>query len=94
MYDVEMSVFPGGSAFAMANQVAEGFLLVTERTFKRMQRPDLEKLGFEIERTLREIRGNQADMDDVQEVQKRNRRIQRLNSCRLMLRAYRAKQRI
>ncbi|MDA8018797.1 MAG: hypothetical protein MPN21_15255 [Thermoanaerobaculia bacterium] len=89
-----MSTFPGGSAFAMASQVAEGFLLITERTFKRMNRPDLEKLSFELEKLLRDIRGNQPDPDDVQEVQRRNRRIQRLNSCRMMLRAYRMKKRI
>lgn len=78
----------------MASQVAEGFLLITERTFKRMNRPDLEKLSFELEKLLRDIRGNQPDPDDVQEVQRRNRRIQRLNSCRMMLRAYRMKKRI
>lgn len=89
-----MSAFPGGSAFAMANQVADGFLLVTERTFKRMQRPDLDRLNFELDRLLRDIRGNQPDLEDVQEVQKRNRRIQRLNTCRMMMRAYRMKRRI
>lgn len=89
-----MSAFPGGSAYAMVNQVADGFLLVTERTFKRMDRPDLDKLGFEIEKLLREIRGNQPDLDDVPEIQKRNRRVQRLNTCRMMLRAYRVKKRL
>ena len=75
-------------------EAADGFLLVTERTFKRMQRPDLDKLNFELDKLLREIRGNQPDLDDVQEVQKRNRRIQRLNTCRMMMRAYRMKRRI
>jgi hypothetical protein len=89
-----MSAFPGGSAFAMVNQVADGFMLVTERTFKRMDRPDLDKLGFEIEKLLREIRGNQPDLEDIPEIQKRARRVQRLNTCRMMLRAYRVKKRL
>jgi len=83
--------FPGGSAYAMARDVAEGYLLVTERTFKTMTRGDLEQLTFEIDRHLRELRGEQPPLDDIPGIQARNRRIQRLSSALIVLRGYRQK---
>ncbi len=86
-----MGNFLGGSAWAMTREMAGGFLLVTERTFKRLTRPELEQLAFEIDRYLREIRGDQPALDDLPAIQLRNRKIQRLNSALAMLRAYRLK---
>ena len=83
--------FPGGSAYAMARDVAGGFTAVSERTFRTMTRPDLDQLGFEIDRHLRELRGEQAPLDDIAAIQQRNRRIQRLTSALAVLRAYRQK---
>jgi len=84
-------VFPGGSAYAMARDIAGGFTAVSERTFRTMTRPDLDQLGFEIDRHLRELRGEQAPLDDIAAIQQRNRRIQRLTSALAVLRAYRQK---
>ncbi len=84
-----MSNFTGGSAYAMVQQIAGGYVLVTERTFKRLSAGDLNQLGFEIEKLLREIRGDQPPGDDTDAIQKRNRKIQRLNSCRMMLQSFR-----
>ena len=89
-----MGNFIGGSAQAMVRQVSEGYLLVTERNFKRLQRGDLDQLAFEIEKLLREIRGDQPDLEDREAIQIRNRRIQRLNTCRMMLRTYRQRRRV
>ena len=89
-----MGNFIGGSAQAMVRQVSEGYLLVTERNFKRLQRGDLDQLAFEIEKLLREIRGDQPDLEDREAIQVRNRRIQRLNTCRMMLRTYRQRRRV
>jgi hypothetical protein len=86
--------FPGGSAYAMARDVAEGYLLVTERTFKTMTRGDLEQISFEFDRHLRELRGDQPSLDDQAAIQMRQRRMQRLNSALLMVRSYRQKQKI
>jgi hypothetical protein len=86
--------FPGGSAYAMARDVAEGYLLVTERTFKTMTRVDLEQLTFEIDRHLRELRGDQPSLDDQAAIQQRQRRMQRLNSALLMIRSYRQRQKL
>ncbi len=81
--------FPGGSAYAMARDVGEGYLLVTERTFKTMSRSDLDQIVFEMDRYLRELRGDQPALDDLPGIQQRQRRMQRLNSALSMLRGYR-----
>ena len=86
--------FPGGSAYAMARDVAEGYLLVTERVFKTMSRSDLDQVVFEIDRYLRELRGEQPPLDDVPALQQRQRRMQRLNTALLVVRSYRTKQKI
>lgn len=84
--------FLGGSAFTMARDIGEGYHLITERTFRGMQRAEVDQLGLEIERMLREVRGTPAPLDDLMRLKARNRRIQRLNSVMIMLRAY--KQRV
>ena len=83
--------FPGGSAYAMARDVGEGYLLVTERIFKTMNRSDLDQVVFEMDRYMRELRGDQPALDDLPAVQLRQRRMQRLNSALSMLRSYRVK---
>ena len=60
-----MGNFIGGSAYAMSQQVADGYLLVTERTFLRLGPGELNKLDFEIAKLLREIRGSQPALDDI-----------------------------
>ncbi len=86
--------FPGGSAYALVRDMAEGYFLVTERTFKTMTRADLEQLTFELDRHLRELRGDQPSLEDLQAIQLRQRRMQRLNSALSMVRGYRQKQKL
>ena len=78
----------------MTRDITEGFVLVTERTFNRLQPAELDQLGFEIDRHLREVRGEQPPLEDIAALQLRNRRIQRLNSALFILRAYRQKKRV
>jgi|InoplaM3SPM_1038593.scaffolds.fasta_scaffold39330_1 hypothetical protein len=85
--------FMGGSAYAMARDITEGFILVTERTFKTMQRSEVDQLAFEMDRYLREIRGDQPALDDMAAIQQRNRRISRINQAMIMVRAYQQKRR-
>jgi hypothetical protein len=86
--------FPGGSAYAMARDVAEGYVLVTERVFKTMNRSDLDQFTFEVDRYLRELRGEQPPLDDIPALQQRQRRMQRLNSALTMVRSYRTRQKV
>lgn len=84
---------PGGSAYAMSRDIAEGYTLVTERTFKTLTPAELDKLVFEMDRHLRELRGDQPALDDIPAIQLRNRRIQRINQAMLVLRSFRTRQR-
>lgn len=81
-----MGSFPGGSAYATARDIAEGLILVTERTFQRFSVSELDQLGFELDRALREVRGSQPSLEDLPAIQQRNRKIQRLQSALTMLR--------
>jgi len=76
-----MSVFQGGSAYAMAQSIADGYIIVSELTFKKFQDANLQTFLFESDRLLREIRGNQAPADDVLAAQARQRRMQRVQQA-------------
>lgn len=88
-----MTTFLGGSAYSMATGIAEGYHVVNERTFRGMTRADLDTFAAELERHLREVRGDQAPLDDLVAIQHRARRIQRLNTARMIMSAFRARYR-
>ena len=85
---------PGGSAFAFARDIGEGYQTVTERSFKALSKGEMDTLAFELDRALRDIRGEQAPLEDLVAIQARSRKIQRLNGALMMLRTYRQKARI
>ena len=83
-----MGNFMGGSAWAMSQQIADGFILVSERTYKRLERAELDKLGFEMDKLLREVRAVQVPLDDIQGLQHKNRKCSRLMGALSQLRQY------
>ena len=85
---------PGGSAFGYARDIAEGFQVVTERSFKGLTPPEMDQLAFEIDRGLRDIRGEQVATDDLPMIKAKNRKIQRLTGALMMMRGYRAKAKV
>jgi hypothetical protein len=89
-----MSKFIGGSAYAMARDIGEGYVSVTERTFKAFSAAELRQLCHELDRFLRDLRGSQSATDDMDVVRKRNRTIGRLNTANMIIRVYRQKNRI
>jgi hypothetical protein len=89
-----MGNFLGGSAYTMATGIADGYHAVTERTFRVMTRPELDAMTAELDKHLREIRGEQAPTEDIAAIQQRNRKIQRLTTALMILRVYRQKRRI
>ncbi|HMF08226.1 MAG TPA: hypothetical protein VKJ00_03750 [Thermoanaerobaculia bacterium] len=76
-----MSVFLGGSAYTMVRDISEGYIIATELTFRKFQAGDFQQFGFEADKLLREIRGNVPPTGDVDGVQKRHRRMQRLQQA-------------
>lgn len=83
-----MSKFAGGSAYAMARDIGEGYITVTQRTFKNMSGSEMRQLQFEIDRSLRELRGSQCATDEQNVVRARNRKIQRLTTATMVARLY------
>ena len=88
-----MSVFLGGSAYNMVRELADGFIIVTERTFKQYKPQDLTDFQMEADKLLREVRGNQLPVTDLEGTQKRQRRMQRLQQAITIINAVRSRNR-
>ncbi len=81
-----MGNFVGGSAFAMARDICEGYTSVTARTLGRMSLGELNTLAHEVDRLLRDLRGTPVAGVELREVQARNRRLQRCTAAMLVSR--------
>jgi hypothetical protein len=75
----------------MAKDIADGYLMVTERTYQRFEPAQLDQLAFELERSQRDIRGVLSANDDTATIQQRNRKLQRLTQAIAMLRGVQAR---
>jgi hypothetical protein len=82
-----MNVFTGGSAYSMVRDIAEGYVIPTELTFKRFAPGDFVTFGQEADKLLRELRGNQVAATDVEAAQKRLRSIQRVQQAMTIARS-------
>jgi len=76
-----MANWMGGSAPAMANQIAGGFCSVTAGTLRGFLPADLSPLKLELEKQLRNSRAEVPPQDDALAQQARNHRIGRLTSA-------------
>jgi hypothetical protein len=76
-----MANFMGGSAPAMANQIAEGFILLSANTLRGFTPGDLGLLRTELDKLQRDARAEVPPADDALANQARNRRIARLASA-------------
>lgn len=88
-----MATFLGGSAYNMVRELADGFVIVTERTFKLYKPQELTDFQMEAERFLREVRAAQAPTGDVDATQKRQRRMQRIQQAITIANAVRSRNR-
>ena len=76
-----MSPYMGGSAPAMASQISEGYTLLTAVQLKRLTDPEMDLLLFELEKILRDARGEQVVLEDIPALQVRNRKLSRLQNA-------------
>lgn len=81
-----MGTYQGGSAPAMAKQICDGYTLVSQLTLKRLSLDQMKNLEFELDKRLRETRGEAVDLEDQPSLQKRNRRISRIEGAIRVLR--------
>ena len=84
-----MSPFLSGSAWAMARDISNGHLLVTDRTFRQLTTAEMRKLTFEIDRHTRELRGDQPDLSDILALRDRNQKLARLTRVSRMIQLWR-----
>ena len=82
-----MNIFTGGSAYAMVRDIAEGFVIPSELTFKRYTPGDFVTFLQEADKLLRELRGNQVLATEVEAAQKRQRSIQRVQQAMTIARS-------
>jgi hypothetical protein len=73
--------FMGGSAPAMAAQVADGLYLLTMNALRGFSPGELSMLRQELEKIQRETRSVVPPQDDAQAYQARNRRISRISQA-------------
>ena len=76
-----MANYIGGSAPAMASQVAEGLILLGANALRGFTPGELNLLRQEIEKLQREARALVPPQDDALAQQARNRKIARLGSA-------------
>ena len=76
-----MANFMGGSAAAMASQVAEGFITLNPNTLRGYAPGDLASLKQELERLQRDTRALTPAADDALGNQAKSRKVTRLNSA-------------
>jgi hypothetical protein len=76
-----MANFIGGSAPAMASQVAEGYTLMSAANIRGLARGDVELLRHELDKLVREARAVVPTQDDALAQQSRNRKIARLSAA-------------
>jgi hypothetical protein len=88
-----MSPFMGGSAPAMAGQIAEGYTLITAVQLKRVTDPEMDLLRFELEKILRDLRAEQVPLEDIPAIQARSRKISRVTGALQQIQAALTKRR-
>ncbi len=76
-----MSNFMGGSAYAMAHDIAEGMILVNAGTFKKFVPAEMRQLLFELDKVQKEARAEQPAPDDTQAIQRRGRKLSRITAA-------------
>lgn len=91
--EVGMSPYMGGSAPAMANQIADGYTLVTAVQLKRVTDAEMNQLQFELEKILRDLRAEPVNLEDLPGVQSRNRKMTRITGAIQQINATMAKRR-
>lgn len=80
--------YMGGSAYAMANSLMEGFILPSPVNLKRLTVDEMRELGFEVEKLLRDQRAIVPDQSDTLSLQKRNQRLLKLSQAQSVLHNY------
>ncbi len=88
-----MSPYMGGSAPAMASQVADGYTLISAPQLKRLLDNELDLLQVELEKILRDVRAEPMNLEDVPAINARNRKIARISGALQQIQMTKSKRR-
>ncbi len=80
-----MASFAGGSAYAMAKQITEGYTTLSAVSVKRFSLQDLKTLRFELERIVTAIRADVVPEGELDRIKLRNRKLSRLSHAMMLL---------
>lgn len=83
-----------GSPKRMAQDIAEGYLLMSPPLLKAYSAADLKVILANLAIVTRDLRQEVISPDDVMAIKQRNMRLSRLNQAEVVIRAYGKKQRI
>lgn len=83
-----------GNPKKMAQDIAEGYFLVTPPLLKRYDPADLKTIINNLNIVARELRQEPVVADDVMAIKAKNTRLSRLNQAEIVIRAYCKKKRI
>jgi hypothetical protein len=81
-----MGTFIGGSVSAMAKEICEGYILISPGSLKKFKEPELRALEQELDKVARDLRGEQLPLDDTQGLQRKSRKLGRVNQSLLVIR--------
>jgi len=76
-----MGHFIGGSAFGMARDIAEGLILLNDTMLRKFAPNESQQLLFELDKMIKDARGETVAQEDTQAIQKKSRRISRIQSA-------------
>lgn len=83
-----------GNPKKMAQDVAEGFIIISPPMLKNHTAADLKIILNNLALVQREFRSAQIPLDDIQALKAKNTRLSRLNQAELVVRSYCKKMRI
>ncbi|MCG3193261.1 MAG: hypothetical protein DIJKHBIC_02511 [Thermoanaerobaculia bacterium] len=78
-------------AWKTVGDIVEGYLSLSPVVLKRYQDGELQALAVELEKQARELRAQVIPTEDVESVQKKNRKLLRLQQATQVLGAFRSR---
>jgi hypothetical protein len=83
-----------GNPKKIAQDISEGFLIISAPSLKRYNGSDLKTIMNNIAVVSRELRAQQIPLEDVMALKKKNMKVSRLNQAEMIIRAHCKKLRI
>ncbi len=83
-----------GNPKKLAQDVAQGYQQFTQATLRQYSPEDLKVLLFNLNMVLREMRGRQVALEDIEALKEKNTQIRRLNQAVSLIQTYCSSRRI